>query len=131
MKRYRLWLAVMIPVCLGCMVGLHDAPVFGAIIDPDPLPTVFKQRERLMQAMDANPQAVVEVLEANLTQAKADTIIQVLFPEPSDIEVKEKLQRIRHNLLIEGFDNTDVTVVQLTERIDAIPDLVVEEIVPK
>ena len=115
-------IVVMASIMIVCWV------VDAAVIDPDPaepLPIVFRQRERLMQAMDANPEVVVKVIEANITQARADAIIAALFPPMANpAEILEKLVRTRKLMLVEGFDQADATVMQLTERIDAIRGII-------
>lgn len=89
-------------------------------------PAQFSDRERLVEALNNNPEKVVAALETIVSQAQADALENTLFPKPSEDEQKALLTGIKLRLKRMGLDNADTLVQAVDERISELAETAAE-----
>ena len=128
MKQYRWWFAMMIPMCLVCIMwmlpgNISTEVVFAAVIEPV---VAFSNPAVLAERFDADPVSAVAILTKHITQGQADALEAELLPVAIDPDVQQQVlrQRLvesRNYMLRIGLSPTDEDVSDIKVRIDAIP----------
>jgi hypothetical protein len=93
-------------------------------------PPRFADRDRLLQAMDNDPERVLAALETVLTQPQIRHIEATLFPVAQPDEQLRTLRAVRLQLSRLGLEAADPLVTAVAERVAALEDAVRTEPTP-
>lgn len=93
-------------------------------------PPRFADRERLIQAMDNDPERVLTALESVLTPAQIDQFERALFPAAQADEQLRTLRAVRLQLSRLGLEAADPLVTAVAARVAALEDAIRAEPAP-